>query len=197
MLAASVFCAFLAVATAAPLLDVPVPLPTLDPIFPGPESTVASRSSSTASSSSVSSTPSTSTATTSTPLPTTYPSPSPVAAYPSPEPVTGNSTGIHDPSMVKTPEGTYLVYGSGNWHSDTGVDVGLAIPTWSSPDRVVSTAFRLTSPDSDSQPSSYALKALRVWIGDFLVVADGRLLIFVAHLPGLDLSRGCLRASST
>lgn len=37
------------------------------------------------------------------------------ATYPNPGYVTGNVTGVHDPSMIKTAGGTYVLVSTGNW----------------------------------------------------------------------------------
>ena len=58
--------------------------------------------------------------------------------YPTPNSLKGNTSGVHDPTMVKTPEGSYLLYGSGGWYNEFGNNVGFGIPTWSSSDQVVS-----------------------------------------------------------
>ncbi|KAL8292069.1 hypothetical protein RQP46_001535 [Phenoliferia psychrophenolica] len=83
--------------------------------------------------------------------------------YPSPNHVSGNYSGIHDPSIVKTPEGGYLIYGSGGWTSYTGEPVGLGIPTWSSPDRVAwkheGTAFAQYHLPADTVPYTNSTNA--------------------------------------
>lgn len=37
------------------------------------------------------------------------------AAYPNPGRVTGDTTGVHDPAMIKAPNGTYILISTGNW----------------------------------------------------------------------------------
>ncbi|KAL8291620.1 hypothetical protein RQP46_001878 [Phenoliferia psychrophenolica] len=58
------------------------------------------------------------------------------ATYPAPIALTGDTSGVHDPSLVKTPAGHYILYGSGGWADDNGREVGPGIPTWTSVDRV-------------------------------------------------------------
>ena len=56
------------------------------------------------------------------------------ATYPNPGTVTGATTGVHDPSLVKTSGGTHILYGT-----------GVGIPTWTSTDRTVSNFHKLVS----------------------------------------------------
>src|SRR6188474_3136387 len=37
------------------------------------------------------------------------------ATYPNPGVVTGAITGVHDPAMIKAPNGTYILVSTGNW----------------------------------------------------------------------------------
>ncbi|KAK4701121.1 hypothetical protein P7C70_g5116, partial [Phenoliferia sp. Uapishka_3] len=51
------------------------------------------------------------------------------ASWPNPGTVKGDTTGIHDPSLVKTPGGEYILYGT-----------GVGIPIWTSSDRTTWTS---------------------------------------------------------
>ncbi|KAK4699138.1 arabinan endo-1,5-alpha-L-arabinosidase, partial [Phenoliferia sp. Uapishka_3] len=59
------------------------------------------------------------------------------ASIPNPIAITGDTSGVHDPSLVKTATGTYILYGSGGWPDINGRQVGAGIPTWTSVDRLV------------------------------------------------------------
>ena len=59
------------------------------------------------------------------------------SAYPAPIALKGDTSGVHDPSLVKTPSGSYILYGSGGWADVNGREVGAGIPTWTSVDRIV------------------------------------------------------------
>lgn len=59
------------------------------------------------------------------------------ATYPAPIVLQGDISGVHDPTLVKTPAGHYILYGSGGWADSNGREVGPGIPTWTSVDRIV------------------------------------------------------------
>jgi arabinan endo-1,5-alpha-L-arabinosidase len=88
------------------------------------------------------------------------------AAYPNPGRVAGDTTGVHDPAMIKAPNGTYILISTGNWlEIRTSTDrinfrrIGsvwaAGQPTWTYPYTLSSNRSYLWAPDLTYRDGRY------------------------------------------
>ncbi|KAK4703010.1 arabinan endo-1,5-alpha-L-arabinosidase, partial [Phenoliferia sp. Uapishka_3] len=114
-----------------------------------------------------------------------------------PDSLTGDTTGVHDPTLVKTPEGSYLLFGSGGWYTAKGVSVGTAIPTWSSPDQKAWTYLGTAFATSPSETDHYTgVTNGDLWAPDVTYVNGKYWMYYAASSSGSRIS-GIFLATST
>lgn len=90
------------------------------------------------------------------------------ATYPDPGVVTGAISGVHDPSMIKAPNGTYILVSTGDWleirtsadrttFTKVGSEWAAGQPTWTSPYPPASGRAYLWAPDISYHNGQYYL----------------------------------------
>ncbi|KAL8276589.1 hypothetical protein RQP46_011012 [Phenoliferia psychrophenolica] len=106
--------------------------------------------------------------------------------YPNPGTVTGATTGVHDPSLVKTPGGTYILYGT-----------GVGIPIWTSTDRTkwVSAGKAFSTAPSATDTFTGASDA-SLWAPDVTYV-DGKYIMYYSASSFGSSHSGIFMAQST
>ncbi len=109
----------------------------------------------------------------------------PPASYPGPGVVTG-STGVHDPGIVKTPSGTYVMIGTGN---------GLPITT--STDRTAWRGAGTVWPSGASWTTAYTGGSASLWAPDISYHNGKYYLYYAASSFGSNTSAIFLATSST
>ncbi|KAI5478040.1 beta dna polymerase [Pseudohyphozyma bogoriensis] len=129
-------------------------------------------------------------------------------SYPNPEPLSGNYSGVHDPSLVRvqTPSASdgyqYLLYGTGGFGTNDvdgkwGDMTGQAIPTWGSADMVtwsyIGTAF--DPAPSDTYVHDSGKSDIPLWAPDVTYV-DGQYWMYYAASTSGSQKSGIFLAKS-
>ncbi|KAL8287094.1 hypothetical protein RQP46_004100 [Phenoliferia psychrophenolica] len=122
----------------------------------------------------------------------------PRSTYPNPIALQGDKTGVHDPSIVKTPEGGYLLFGSGGWGMENKTNVGNGIPTWSSLDRITWTLLgaAFETPPADTDHYTGATSA-SLWAPDVTYISGEYYMYYSASASGSQISAILLATSRT